>query len=339
MNVAHDVDLLRSSSGGLHVPVLILAHSRPDLVREVMEAVAQARPQRLFLACDGPRDGVEGEAERVAEVRRVMEAAVTWPCEVSRLYQERNLGCRRAVQAGIDWFFDQVPEGIILEDDCIPHPDFFPYCRELLDRYRDDDRVMHISGDGSMPAPRSQRPLSYVFTHQASVWGWATWRRAWERYDRELCAWREMRHDPQRVAALFPYDDQRAWWTRTLDGLERSDDAHTWDFQWMFSVRKAGGLAVVPTSNLVTNLGFRSDGTHVTGPDRRAAVALEPMPAITHPEEVAVDPQLDWRVQCDVKGWGRRPPLTARMRSRARSALGRVARTLRLRASRGAPDA
>jgi hypothetical protein len=324
---------------GFETPVLILAHSRPDLTELVMEAVARARPARLFLACDGPRGDVAGERERVAEVRRVMDAAITWPSEVYRLHQDRNLGCRRAIQAGIDWFFAHVDEGIILEDDCIPHPDFFAYCQELLTRYRDDARVMHISGDGSMRSPRSRRPTSYVFTHHAAIFGWATWRRAWQRYDRDLAGWREMRDDPVRVAALFPHEVQRAWWTRILEGLERSDDAHTWDFQWMFTVRNAGGLAVVPTSNLITNLGFRSDGTHVTVPDHRAAVPLEAMPTIVHPDEVAVDPGLDWQVQCDVKGWGRRPSLRARVFSRARSVLGRAARSLGLRRTTDVPDA
>lgn len=335
MSVVDDVDLPWLSSGGLDVPVLILAHSRPDLARAVVEAVGQVRPQRLFMACDGPRDEVEGEPDRVAQTRREMDAAVTWPCEVSRLYQETNLGCRQAVQAGIDWFFAHVSEGIILEDDCIPHPDFFPFCRELLDRYRDDERIMHISGDGSLPSPRSHRPLSYVFTHQASVWGWATWRRAWERYDRELSGWREMRDDSRRVAQLFPYEDQRTWWTRVLDGLEQSGDAHTWDFQWMFTVRNTGGFAVLPTSNLITNLGFRPDGTHLRGPGKRAAVPLEPMPEVVHPEKVEVDPRLDWRVQCDAKGWGRRPSL----RARVHTTLGEAARYLSLRSARGSTGA
>lgn len=320
-------------------PVLVIAFRRPDLTRMLMEAIAAVRPRHLVLACDGARPDVEGEEELVAETRRVLDAAVTWPCEVERLYHDENLGCRRAVQAGIDRLFERFEEGIILEDDCIPHPDFFPYCEELLDRYRDDERVLHISGDGSMPSLRSLRAQSYVFTHHAAIWGWATWRRAWQRYDRGLAGWRAIREDPEKVAAVYPHEQQRAWWTRKLDSIARGNDAHVWDFQWMFTVRNAGGFAVLPTSNLITNLGFRPDGTNVVDPaDARAGVPLEPMPTIVHPAEVAVDPRLDWRVQCEERAangrhdWGHSPSLVARVRARARAMLGRAAHTLGLRA-------
>ena len=337
MTVEHEARL-DPSERSFDTPVLVIAFRRPDLTRTLMEAIATVRPRHLVLACDGARPEVEGEADLVAETRRVLDAAVTWPCEVERLYHDENLGCRRAVQAGIDRLFERFEEGIILEDDCIPHPDFFPYCEELLDRYRDDERVLHISGDGSMPSLRSLRPQSYVFTHHAAIWGWATWRRAWQRYDRGLAGWRAIRDDPSKVAAVYPHEDQRAWWTGKLDKLERSHDGHTWDFQWMFTVRSAGGLAVLPTSNLITNLGFRPDGTHVVDPeDARAEVPLEPLPTIVHPDRITVDPRLDWRVQCEERAangrhqWGHSHSLTARVRARVRVMLGRAARSLGLR--------
>ena len=169
------------------VPVLFLIFNRPDTTALVMEAIRAARPARLYVAADGPRPGCPGDAERCAEARRVV-TAVDWPCQVKTLFRETNLGCRKAVSSAIDWLFACEEEGIILEDDCVPTSDFFSFCGELLERFRDDKQIMAICGSCYAEAEPNYR-ASYYFSYYADPWGWATWRRAWRLYDGDLSRW------------------------------------------------------------------------------------------------------------------------------------------------------
>jgi hypothetical protein len=164
--------------------VLLTGFNRPDAIARVLDAVRRYRPATLFVAMDGPRIDRPGEAERCAAARGAV-AAVDWPCEVEYLLRNENLGCRRAMAEAIDWFFDHVEDGIIIEDDCLPSPGFFPFVESLLDRYRDDERVAMISGTNVL---RKWRPRgeSYFFGSYGAVWGWATWRRAWQHADTRL---------------------------------------------------------------------------------------------------------------------------------------------------------
>ncbi len=168
----------------LGTPVLFLIFNRPDTTTRVFEAIREARPSRLYVAADGPRADKEGEAQRCLETRKITEA-VDWPCEVRRLYREENLGCKLAVSSAITWFFTHEEEGIILEDDCLPDQSFFPFCAAMLERYRDDGRIMMVLGTSLLP-PGGGPDADYLFTQYFLIWGWATWRRAWEKYDIEM---------------------------------------------------------------------------------------------------------------------------------------------------------
>ena len=171
------------------VPVLMIAFNRPEKTRRVFEAVRAAAPRRLYLAADGPRADVPSDADRCERTRRVLDD-ITWPCEVQRLYQPSNLGCKRGVAAAIDWFLTHEDSGIILEDDCVPTADFFPFCAELLERYRDNPEVMMIGGHNEF-GTWDATEASYLFSRTAPIWGWATWRRAWDRYDPAMTSWGE----------------------------------------------------------------------------------------------------------------------------------------------------
>ena len=166
----------------MKTPVLILAFNRPDKVQQVIDCVRAYAPSQLFLSVDGPRPDRSEEADRVQEVRDLVNS-INWPCEVHTLFQPENKGCRQAVSEAITWFFEHVPEGIILEDDCIPHSSFFPYCEELLEKYRHEESVMMIAGSNLVPEYFKQLESSYAFSHFALIWGWATWRRAWRKMD------------------------------------------------------------------------------------------------------------------------------------------------------------
>jgi hypothetical protein len=240
------------------VPVLFLAFNRPDTTARVMEAIRAARPQRLYIAADGPRDGQSREAERCAEVRG-LATRVDWPCKVRTLFRQSNLGCRQAVSSAITWFFDQESEGIILEDDCLPSKSFFPYCAELLTRFRDDQRIMCITGN-NFQRDMNGYPYSYYFSKYNHIWGWATWRRAWLCYDDTMNLYPKF-VDYNSFKALSSSCEFLDYWKGELDKVyQRTLD--TWDYVWMFSCWANSGLTCTPRVNLVSNIGFGDDATH-----------------------------------------------------------------------------
>jgi hypothetical protein len=234
-------------------PVLIIAFNRPDSTRRVFAAVRAAKPAKLFLACDAARPGKAGEAERVAEVRALVDA-VDWPCEVRTKFPESNLGCGLGVSSAITWFLGEAGEGIILEDDCLPTPAFFRFCATMLERYRHDQRVATITG--SNMAPLAKIPGSHGFSRITASWGWATWRRAWEGY----------RLFPEPIRADEPWlatlHSNAASFLRREFGVFAEGKARTWDYQFMVQVLRAGQLNVFPARNLILNIGFDGMGTH-----------------------------------------------------------------------------
>lgn len=258
-------------------PVLFLVFKRPDTTAQVMEAIRQARPPRLYVAADGPRKDRPGETEPCAEARRIA-TAVDWPCEVKTLFRNRNLGCGISVSEAITWFFENEEEGIILEDDCVPSNSFFRYCAELLDKYREDERVMCISGNNFQG--RQVTPYSYYFSRYMHSWGWASWRRAWKLYDFRMSLWPEFRNSGGLRAwsggdAAF----ERYWEMIFNDMAEGKID--TWDYQWLFACWSHGGLTCLPEKNLVRNIGFGKDATHTK--DKNASGANLPYEELDFP--------------------------------------------------------
>lgn len=270
-------------------PILLLAFNRPDTTKRVLKAIAEQRPAQLFVACDGPREGIADDVTLVAEVKKVVSELVTWDCELHTLYPEKNQGLKRGVVGAINWFFDHVSEGIILEDDCLPHQDFFPYCDELLERYRGDKRIWAIQGDNSLRM-RLQGDASYGFIPYALIWGWATWKRAWQHYDGDLDSWRRIR-GTRAAKKLWPDRIERKIRSQMLDSLlENPED--TWDHQWAFTVNYHHGLTVFPRTNLVSNVGWgRPDATHTTGKGSRQEAPTFPILPLVHPRTVIVDRQ------------------------------------------------
>lgn len=169
-------------------PVLLLAFNRPDRLRRVIDALRPQAPGRVYVAVDGPRPGVESDAARVAATQAIV-GEIDWACEISTLFREQNLGCGRAVSSGITWFFEHEDSGVILEDDLIPGPDFLAYCDALLEQYRHDERVFAVSGCNLVPPDRITAPGSYRFSGITHIWGWATWKRAWQHYAFDLTGW------------------------------------------------------------------------------------------------------------------------------------------------------
>ena len=244
----------------LQIAVLFLVFNRPDTTQQVFEAIRQAKPPRLYVAADGPRANREGEAERASQVREIA-TAVDWPCEVKTLFRDENLGCKKAVSSGIDWFFENEEQGIILEDDCLPHPDFFKFCETLLNRYVSDERVWVVTGDNFQDG-QQRGDGSYYFSRYNHVWGWASWRRAWTKRDMEIKFWPNWKNSLEWKAWL-PDRVERKYWTEIFDQMYRQE-IDTWDYPWTASVWFHGGLTATPNVNLVSNIGFGPDATHTT---------------------------------------------------------------------------
>lgn len=271
-------------AAAVDAPVAFIIFRRPDLTKRVFERIRQARPRQLFIIADGPHS--EEDWPRCLEARRVVEE-IDWPCEVQRNYSRHNQGCRDRVVSGLDWVFTRVNEAVVIEDDCLPSPDFFPFCAELLRRYRDDERVMHIAGSNfSMSANDSSH--WYFFSRYAHVWGWATWARAWRKLDLNLHRWAEFKNG--LADAVFCDDRERKHWMRKLRAFASGERRDTWDYPWQFSIWIHNGLCAVPKVNLVSNIGHRPDGTHTMSQSPLANLATENLPLpLTHPPLVQIN--------------------------------------------------
>jgi len=267
--------------------------NRPDLTEHVFAAIAEARPRKLLVIADGPRPERAGEAEKCAAARAIVER-VDWECDVLKNYSDINMGCARRPATGLRWVFEQVEEAIILEDDCVPHPTFFPFCEELLEKYRNDKRVMHISGNNFFFRQESM-PFSYFFSRYCLSWGWATWRRAFQYYDPEIKLWPSVRNNSWLLDIL---GDPRAvdHWKNVYDlTLASMDNVNTWDFQWVFACWVQGGLSILPSANLVSNIGFRGDATHTKRMEDKCAnfATTEMIFPLTHPACMMRDREID----------------------------------------------
>lgn len=242
----------------LKTPVLFLIFNRPIETARVFEAIRRQRPRQLFVAADAARVDRSGEVALVQETRAIVNR-VDWPCKVKTLFRDTNLGCGLAVSGAISWFFEQVEEGIILEDDCLPHSDFFPYCEKLLARYRDEPRIATIAGTYFLP-----ETLTYQHSHFVSkyfqMWGWATWRRTWQHYDYDLSKL-SLAACSALLQETHPIAVERGYWTEIYKAL-KAGAIDTWDFQVFFSAWRIGANHVMPGRNLVSNIGFGSTATH-----------------------------------------------------------------------------
>ena len=247
----------------LTTPVAFIIFNRPDTTERVFAEIAKAKPPNLLVVADGARVNKIGEAEKVAATRAIIQR-VDWDCEVLTNYSEVNLGCKVRVSSGIDWVFEQVEDAIILEYDCLPDPTFFRFCQEMLERYRDDQRIGMISGD-NFQFGQTQNNNSYYFSKYVHIWGWATWRDRWQKsYDVNMKKWPLIRNQG-RVSDLVTYPGQENYWSSIFDKVYKNK-IDTWDYQWVFANWVEGRVNVAPNVNLISNIGFdRVDATHTVG--------------------------------------------------------------------------
>ena len=269
----------------LSTPVAFIIFNRPDTTEKVFNEIAKARPPKLLVVGDGPRTERSGEEARVAATRAIIDR-VDWPCELLTNFSEINLGCKNRVSSGLDWVFEQVPEAIILEDDCLPDPSFFRFCEELLDRYRFDVRVGMISGD-NFQFGRRQNKDSYYFSKYMHIWGWATWRDRWVgSYDVNMSDWPNVR-DQGRLGDLLGDQKEAAFWSSVFEKVY-SGKIDTWDYQWAFTNLIKNRSGILPACNLISNIGFGAEATHTVRKNDLANLRVSPMQfPLTHPIEIS----------------------------------------------------
>ena len=280
----------------LITPVAFIIFNRPDTTAKVFEQIRLAKPPKLLVIADGPRETRTGEAEKCAHTRAIIDT-VDWNCEVLTNYSEVNLGCKRRVSSGLDWVFQMVEEAIVLEDDCMPDPTFFQFCQEMLEKYRTDDRIMMISGD-NFQFGRHQTEYSYYFSRYVHIWGWATWRRSWQCYDVDVKMWPEIR-DNNLLNNIFGTIGGRKFWhkilQRTYEG--KSD---TWDYQLAFASIIRNKLNIMPNVNLISNIGFGPCATHAVKINHLSAIPTEPISfPLKHPPFMIINQAADESTECD----------------------------------------
>jgi len=280
-------------------PVLFLVFNRPEATARVFEGIRKAKPRSLYVASDGARDNRAEESILVNEVRRIA-TEVDWPCDVKTLFREKNLGSKDAVGEAITWFFQHEEQGIILEDDCLPSQSFFPFCQQMLEMYRDEERVFLISGYNAQQRWKPNEE-DYFFSNFGGTWGWASWRRAWEYYDSEMSRLDELVRTNFFTQLLGEKLGQLRG--RQLVSAKKSIDGgeiSAWDYPWAYSRHLQGGLACVPSVSMISNIGFGPEATHTKVPPPNMIEALNlQLPAKANPHLVA-------DVKYDLKWLGRR---------------------------------
>lgn len=262
-------------------PILFLVFNRPAPALVVFEQIRAQRPTHLYIAADGPRTHKPGEDDLCYETRNAILNGIDWPCEVHTLFRDENLGCGKAVSGAINWFFQQVEEGIILEDDCVPDPSFFSFCAQMLDLYRDNDDVYHINGS-NFQMGNTRGDASYYGSRYAHIWGWASWRSAWQSYDFTMQQYAQ--HSRDGLNTMLQHELQRIY----------DNAVDTWDIQWFFSVWFNRGMCITPNKSLVTNIGYGKDATHThQTPSWFRQIRYGSLPVITHPLSLTVDTAAD----------------------------------------------
>ena len=277
----------------LKTPVLFLVFNRPEQTAIVFNEIKKQKPELLFVHADGPRPGNESDIEKCLATRKIIEQEVDWECKLHAIFREENLGCGKGPASAITWFFKNVDEGIIIEEDCLPHPDFFGYCSELLEMYRKDERIMIIGAT----TYRDDYPCeySYTFSHYGTMAAWATWKRVWDKFDYTLSGFTrdELKSKLKRYFySRFEYNN----WIRLYDWILKDGFKSYWDWQLHFTVFHNNGIAIRPNKNMISNIGTGPDASHTTYTSHTAFEANRPIYGclpLRHPPIVKVDKKID----------------------------------------------
>ena len=313
------------------VPISFHIFNRPDSTRKVFETIRSARPKKLFVTADGPRAAVVSDAQNCAETRSIIEN-IDWDCDLVTRFSEKNMGSFRSTSEGITSVFQEVDRAIILEDDCIPHPTFFRYCRELLDYYEDNERVALISGNNFLFGNHNT-PHSYHFSRYTHMWGWATWKRTWDKVDFGMQNWPEFRNTGG-LNIHFKRKHEILYWQNIMQGMYEGNTGPHWDYLLLLSMFMNNSLAVKPSINLVNNIGFGEGSTHFRNKDLIHDVTTAAMEfPLAHPPDIRRHTAADDYVETHAFSRGRVHFLANRLLKRLPEPVIRIIRATRKKLS------
>jgi hypothetical protein len=287
-------DIINKKSYQIYTPVLFMAFNRFEVTQKVFLAIREAKPLKLYFALDGPRKSHIGEKKKINEIKDFVLKNVDWKCEVKTLFREENLGCKGAISGAINWVFENEEQAIILEDDCVPSVSFFLFCQELLEKYKNDERVMHINGTYYLKDIMNNNS-SYYFSKLNGVWGWATWRRAWYYYDASMQGYLESKENGV-ITKYFDNKDIEYWMTKYFDDVYHNQQGSNWDPIWSYAILMKGALCISPTSNLVKNIGFSAENaTHGSSDSflMYEEFESEEINSIVHPDTMLYNGKID----------------------------------------------
>lgn len=303
-------------------PVLLVIFNRADTATQVIDAVRRAKPERIYIAADGPRADRPDEKQACAETRDAVLSRIDWPSELFTLFREENMGCALAVSSAISWFFEQEEMGIILEDDCVPDESFFHYCQQLLEHYQHDQRVLHISGFND----QNQRPRgagTYYFSNFCSVWGWATWRRAWQHFRLSMPDLLDSFDTIVNARFYGNYPAGKRW----LRSVEQHSiiNRSSWAYSWAYTIHQQNGLCLTSNYPLIKNIGFEDPrSTHTKGASAYQQIELQSVSSVKHPKSLLPDYEAD-RLTMRNRFY---PPLLTRIRYKSRTLLQKLMRSV-----------
>lgn len=274
-------------SNNLYTPILFLTFNRLNTTKKVFQAIKEAHPKKLYVASDGPRASVSGEDLKVKEVRDFIESNINWECEVKTLFRDNNLGCKLAVSGAIDWFFENEEQGIILEDDCLPDQSFFRFCEELLERYKDNEEIAVISGNNFNKEKIGE--ADYYLSKIPHIWGWATWRRTWKKYDVTMSSFPKFKKN-EEIKKIWSDKNVQNYWLYILNEVY-NNKINTWDYQLSFFLFINKSFCICPNINLVSNIGFGKEFTNTMVPDERVMdlISKEINFPLSHPSQIKYD--------------------------------------------------
>lgn len=301
LRIEHDMNKISSEQftppHPLKTAVLFLIFNRLDTTKQVFEAIRLARPPRLYIAADGPRDSRLGEDNKVKSVQDYVMEHIDWGCEVKTLFRDKNLGCKYAVSSAIDWFFENEEMGIILEDDCLPHPSFFRFCEELLELYHNDERFGIISGDNFQFGKRRTND-SYYFSRYAHIWGWASWRRTWEKYDVAMKQWPYVKRN-DLLSDILRHKKLVRYWVNIFDDVF-NNKIDSWAYQLNFACLINSMFNIMPNNNLISNIGFGDNALHTIKFNKFSAMPVSGMRfPLLHPNVIIRDVLADGTTERD----------------------------------------
>jgi hypothetical protein len=272
-------------------PIVLIIFNRPDTTARVFHKIAKIKPSKLLVIADGARANKKGEVDLVMETRAII-SHVNWPCQVRTNYSEINLGCKLRVASGLDWVFSLESEAIILEDDCLPSDSFFQFCDEMLDRYRGNKSIGMIGGINFQPS-EVRAASDYFFSKYTHIWGWATWADRWAgAYDVDIKGWPKVKTEKALKNTLSSIGELK-YWEAIFDRVH-SNQIDTWDYQWVFANWISNRLNILPSVNLISNIGFGDDATHTKGYSELANLPLEDLAfPLRHPDKIKVNVTAD----------------------------------------------